>query len=671
MIRSFSMFLTAAACALPLSALSASPAIAQTEAELRGEKPPRDGVWLDTLDLSKLKQEWGEVHSGHSVGNGPISLHGTVYRHGIGTHASSDVLIDLNGSALRFAAVVGVDDDKKGFGSVRFHVIVDGKTAATTPILHGGDEPKFLSVDLTGAKRLQLSIDDADDGIEHDHADWAGAVLILKPDAQEKPRTVDLPKPPVPIVGGPHEAKPAIHNPRIVGATPGRPFLFLIPATGDGSLTYSAENLPAGLALDEHTGIISGSLAAAGRTAVRVSVKGSAGSTSSILTIVGGEHKLALTPPMGWNSWNVWGEKVDAAKVRAAADAMVSSGLARHGFQYVNIDDTWESNRDAHGELHGNEKFGDMKALADYVHSKGLKLGVYSSPGPTTCANFPASFGHEVQDAKTFGAWGVDYLKYDWCSCQSKDRRAPYALMRAALDQSSRDILYSMCQYGDEDVWTWGKTVGGNCWRTTGDIQDTWNSMANIGFSQDGHEKYAAPGHWNDPDMLVVGVVGWGNTHPSRLTPTEQQTHITLWSLLSAPLLTGCDLAKLDPFTIALLTNDEVLSIDQDPLGKPAGRKANQAANEVWARPLSDGTIAVGLFNRGSNPAEVTARWAEIGVQGKQPVRDLWQQKDLGEFDGSFTTSVPRHGSVLIKVGKPAAHPSPKDGDIGPMPVVR
>jgi alpha-galactosidase len=229
--------------------------------------------------------------------------------------------------------------------------------------------------------------------------------------------------------------------------------------------------------------------------------------------------------------------------------------------------------------------------------------------------------------------------------------------MRAALDRSSRDIVYSMCQYGDEDVWTWGQSVGGNCWRTTGDIQDTWNSMANIGFSQDGHEKYAGPGHWNDPDMLVVGVVGWGNTHPSRLTPTEQQTHITLWSLLSAPLLMGCDLSKLDPFTIALLSNDEVLSIDQDPLGKPAGRKAKQGSNEVWSRALSDGTIAVGLFNRGSNPAEVTVRWDEIGAHGKQPIRDLWQQKDVGEFADSYTATVPRHGAVLIKIGKPAGQP--------------
>jgi len=659
MIRNTLKFTVAAACAMPLFgfALNTSPAIAQTPADLRGEKPPKDGIWVDSLDLSKLKQEWGDVHSGRSIDNRPMSLDGVVYRHGIGTHASSDVLIDLNGSAVRFESTVGVDDEKKGFGSVRFHVIVDGKPVETTPILHGGDKPKFLSVDLTGAKQLRLSVDDGDDGIEHDHADWAGAVLILKPDAQEKPHTIDLPKQPEPIVAGPHEAKPAIHNPRIVGATPGRPFLFLIPATGDGSLAYSAENLPAGLTLDEHTGIISGSLASAGKTAVRVTVKGAAGSASSILTIVGGEHQLTLTPPMGWNSWNVWGDKVDAAKVRAAADAMVSSGLARHGFEYVNIDDTWESQRDASGEIHGNKKFGDMKALANYVHSKGLKLGIYSSPGPTTCAGFPASFGHEEQDAKTYGKWGVDYLKYDWCSCQSHDRRAPYALMRAALDKSSRDILYSLCQYGDEDVWTWGQSIGGNCWRTTGDIGDSWNSMANIGFSQDGHEKYAGPGHWNDPDMLVVGIVGWGNTHPSHLTPTEQQTHITLWSLLSAPLLLGCDLSKLDPFTIALMSNDEVLSINQDPLGKPAGRRAKQGSNEVWARPLSDGTIAVGLFNRGSNPAEVTVRWDEIGARGKQPVRDLWQQKDLGEFSDTFTTTVPRHGAVLIKVGTPTVQP--------------
>ncbi len=226
--------------------------------------------------------------------------------------------------------------------------------------------------------------------------------------------------------------------------------------------------------------------------------------------------------------------------------------------------------------------------------------------------------------------------------------------MRGALDKSDRDIVYSLCQYGMGDVWKWGAEVGGNCWRTTGDISDSWGSMSTIGFSQNGHEKYAGPGHWNDPDMLVVGKVGWGSPHPTHLTPDEQVTHITLWSLLSAPLLIGCDMSQLDPFTTALLSNDEVLAVDQDPLGKPAGRKAKNGSLEVWARPLSDGTTAVGLFNRGGAPAEVTARWADIGVKGEQPVRDLWRQRDLGNVSDSFKVMVPRHGAVLVKIGKPA-----------------
>ena len=638
-----------------VAAAFAAPALAQTEADLRGANPPANGLWIDALDLSGMQQDWGEPHAGRSVENRRLSLHGDVYQHGVGTHANSEMVINLKGAAVRFLAVVGVDDEKKGLGSVRFHVLVDGKPAADTSVLHGGDAPKLLSADLTGAKQLALTVDDADDGITNDHADWAGAVLILSPDAKEKPATAEAPKEPAPEIAGPPGPKPAIHYPRIVGATPGRPFLFLIPATGDGPLTFSAENLPEGLALDGKTGILSGSLKAAGKTAVKITVKGPAGSATATLTIVGGEHQLALTPPMGWNSWNAWGGQVDADKIRAAADAMVQSGLAAHGFQYVNIDDTWEGKRDADGALHVNDKFKDMKALADYVHAKGLKLGIYSSPGPKTCAGYEGSDGHEEQDAKTYAEWGIDYLKYDWCSCRSKDLKAPYSLMRGTLDKSGRDIVYSLCQYGMGDVWTWGADVGGNCWRTTGDINDSWGSMSGIGFSQDGHEKFGGPGHWNDPDMLVVGKVGWGRPHPTKLTPNEQITHITLWSLQSAPLLIGCDMTQLDDFTRDLLGNDEVLAVNQDALGKPAGRKAKDGMLEVWSRPLSDGTIAVGLFNRGGDAADVTVKWADVGVQGEQPVRDLWRQKDLGNFSDSFKASVPRHGAVLVKIGKPAA----------------
>ena len=344
MMRILTAFLLTAACA--------TPAFAQTEPELQGANPPPNGLWVDSLDLSRVEQDWGEPHAGRSVDNRPITLHGDVYRHGVGTHANSEMLIDLKGAAVRFAAVVGVDDEKKGLGSVRFHVFVDGKPAAETGVMHGGDEPKLLSVDLTGAKTLRLQVDDADDGIDSDHADWAGALLVLNPGAKEKPVSAEPPKAPTPDVGPVAGPKPAIHYPRIVGATPGRPFLFLIPATGERPLTFSAENLPAGLTLDGKTGILSGSLKEAGKTAVKITVKGPAGAATATLTIVGGDHKLALTPPMGWNSWNVWGGQVDAGKIRAAADAMVKSGLAAHGFQYVNIDDTWEGKRDADGELH-------------------------------------------------------------------------------------------------------------------------------------------------------------------------------------------------------------------------------------------------------------------------------------------------------------------------------
>ena len=315
---------------------------------------------------------------------------------------------------------------------------------------------------------------------------------------------------------------------------------------------------------------------------------------------------------MGWNSWNCFACDVNEANVRAAADAMVASGLINHGWTYINIDDCWEAGRDADGNVLSNQKFPDMKALTDYVHSKGLKIGLYSSPGPKTCAGHEGSYKHEELDARRYGEWGFDYLKYDWCSygeiVPNPDHDGfmkPYQVMRAALDKVPRDIVFSLCQYGMGNVWEWGAQVGGNCWRTTGDITDTWSSMAGIGFGQAGHEKFAGPGHWNDPDMLVVGYVGWSaKVRPTRLTPNEQYTHISLWCLLCSPLLIGCDMTKLDDFTLNLLTNDEVLDVSQDPLGRQAGRIAKNGSLEIWAKDLEDGSKAVGLFNRGEDQAE-------------------------------------------------------------------
>ena len=442
----------------------------------------------------------------------------------------------------------------------------------------------------------------------------------------------------------------------------------MIPATGDGPLTYSAKRLPAGLTLDAKTGILSGALAHAGTTPVLLTVRGPKGAASRTLTIVGGLHTLALTPPMGWNSWNVWAGRVDAGKVKDAADELIAAGLAGHGFGYVNIDDTWElgrsgdTGRDAQGNILTNAKFPDMAALAAYVHSKGLKIGIYSGPGPTTCGGYTASYRHEAQDAATYAKWGFDYLKYDWCSYDQTVHgdhslpvlEKPYDLMGAALAAQPRDIVFSLCQYGMGDVWQWGASTGGNSWRTTGDIQDNWGSLHSIYESQAGHSAYAGPGHWNDPDMLMVGVVGFGNTHPTHLTPNEQIVHLSMWCLLSAPLLIGCDLTKLDPFTLALLTNDEALDINQDPLGKPADLLSKNADDgEVWARPLFDGTHAVGLVNGDLEPHTLTVSWAALGLTGPQPVRDLWLHKNAGTFPSAYSVEVPAHGAVLLKIGKP------------------
>jgi alpha-galactosidase len=654
LVCSLSLVTLLAACSLP-----SAQAAELDQAALSGDKAPAGAIWLESLDLSKIEQGWGEPRAGRSVGDNPLKIHGQEFRHGVGTHAMSEMHIDLHGAAEQFVSMVGVDDEAKT-GTVSFEVWVDGKKTAESGAMKGGDAAKRVQADLHGAKRLSLIVGDCDDGIEFDHADWAGAVIVLAAGATERPQTSMPPQAAPPQIAQEESPLPAIHGARIVGSTPGRPFQFLIPATGEKPLSFSATGLPEGLVLDAETGIITGSLKEPGTTKVELEVKNARGTAQRQLTIVGGQHKLALTPPLGWNSWNCWASAVSDAKVRAAADSMTKSGLAAHGFQYINIDDCWEDGRDAQGEIRSNKKFPDMKALADYVHSKGLKLGIYSSPGPKTCAGYEASYKHEAQDARTYAKWGIDYLKYDWCSygeiARNPDRAGlmkPYLVMRKGLDECQRDIVFSLCQYGMGDVWTWGADVGGNCWRTTGDITDNWGSMSGIGFNQNGHEKFAGPGHWNDPDMLVVGKVGWGpSLHPTKLRPNEQITHISLWCLLSSPLLIGCDMSNMDSFTLAVLTNDEVLGINQDPLGKPAGRVLKSGQTEVWARPLFDGTTAVGLFNRGGQDAKVKVQWSDLKLEGPQPVRDLWQHKDMGEQADGYEASVPSHGVVLIKVGK-------------------
>ena len=394
------------------------------------------------------------------------------------------------------------------------------------------------------------------------------------------------------------------------------------------------------------------------------------------------DSALAAMPPMGWNSWNHFAAKVTDADVRAAADALVSTGMRDAGYVYVNIDDTWEAKRDAHGNIQTNGKFPDMKALADYVHSKGLKLGIYSSPGPRTCAGYEGSYKHEKKDAATYAKWGIDYLKYDMCSYnQIMDKKvgkrtvanagkrftmdqAVYEKMHKALVASGHPIVLSMCQYGWDDVWKWGDTVGGNLWRTTDDINDTYKRMAEIGFGQAGLGKYAGPGHWNDPDMLEVGNGG--------MTEDEYKTHMSLWALLAAPLLAGNDLSRMTPDTLAILTNKDVIAIDQDALGKQGDRLSQEGMQEIWSRPLSGGAVAVGLFNRSPDAQQMTLSLAALNtpvnpatnmaanpgvsstpdMKASVKLHDIWANQDVSAAGGSYTATVPGHGAVLLRLSR-------------------
>jgi alpha-galactosidase len=555
------------------------------------------------------------------------------------------------------------------------------------------------------------------------------------------------------ILTPPAPHTPRINGPSVYGERPGNPFLYSIPTSGDRPMIFTAEGLPPGLKLDRNTGQILGTVTDAGEYHVVLTAENALGrATRNFKIIIGAQ--IALTPPMGWNSWNSWAGQVDQDKVLQSARLMISSGLADHGWTYVNVDDTWQGARTGPDHaLLANDKFPDMAGMCAQIHQLGLKAGIYSTPWITSYANFAGGSSNDengvwdkavqgslanrnsveqigkyhfyTTDAKQFAGWGFDYLKYDWNPNDVPTTQE----MSAALQQTGRDIVFSLSNSAPmANAADWANLA--NAWRTTGDIGDVWgratdyhHGIAEIGFAQDQWAPFNGPGHWNDEDMLVVGYVSVGAPiHPTRLTPDEQYTHISLWCLLSAPLMIGCEMDKLDAFTLNLLTNDEVLAVDQDALGRqamrisgptlqlppPAGargrgpaqppssqlsfseqiavsdalRKAlsdsdpdaknilaahpnytlltdvnmrnNPGGNGlVYAKLLEDGSLAVGLFNVGLRPEIVTAAWSDLGLTGKHMVRDLWRQQDLGVCNTQFSTTVPAHGVVLVKI-KPA-----------------
>jgi alpha-galactosidase len=365
------------------------------------------------------------------------------------------------------------------------------------------------------------------------------------------------------------------------------------------------------------------------------------------------DNGLAKTPPMGWNSWNKFGCNVSEDLIKGTADAMVSSEMKDAGYQYVVIDDCWQVDRDANGNILPDAKRfpSGMKALADYIHGKGLKFGVYSDAGTGTCQNRPGSRGYEFQDARQYAAWGVDYLKYDWCNNAKQNSEPAYSLMSQALAKSGRPIVFSLCEWGSTKPWLWGKDVG-NLWRTGGDIVDKWSGSSKWGGlgvveildRQDGLESYAGPGHWNDPDMLEVGNGG--------MTNTEYRAHFSMWCVLAAPLMAGNDIRTMSPEIRDILTNKEVITVDQDPAGLQGKRVKKDGELEVWSKQLSDGGRAVALLNRSASEANITVNWTDVGYPAhlRAQVRDLWLKKDVGPATGTFSSAVPSHGVVMLRI---------------------
>lgn len=456
---------------------------------------------------------------------------------------------------------------------------------------------------------------------------------------------------------------PRINGAKVFGVSPSAPILFKIAATGEKPLKYEIKNLPQGVNLDTQKGIITGSIGKKGTYILNVVVSNSKGKAEGKIKLVVGDT-LSLTPPMGWNSWNAWGLEVSQEKVMASAKAFIEKGLIDYGWSYICIDDGWQDSvRVDNKGLRPNYKFPNMKGLSDWLHTNGMKFGIYSSPGPTTCGGYLGSYKHEYEDASLYNEWGVDYLKYDLCSYRwdimdkgiDKDDNPtvdpqvkPYKIMRNALDRQPRDIIYSVCAY---NTIPWVDIVGGNLTRLSKDIRDSWESLLSNGFDMDQYAKYNRPGRWNDPDMLVVGMTGgwYGSPEMTKLTPDEQYTHISLWCLFSAPLFIGCDVENMDDFTLSLLTNAEIIDVNQDPLGLQAIQKISSDKYKIFVKKMEDGSNVVGLFNISDSPLEISVKWSDLEINGGK-VRDLWRQKDLGKFKDNYSTLVPPHGVNVISV---------------------
>lgn len=651
-------------------------------------------VWLDELDISKICSagaSWDKLALRKNP-SGNLVIAEQKFERGIGIMAHSVTHIKLDGGAKRFTCWVGVDDIVKDSNvMIKFRVIGDKKELFDSGLMKKGDKSKRVNLNVDGVKTLILIALPRGVPRQGNYGDWADAkfeyvsnkIETFVPVFEKAEILTPIPS-----------DKPRINGPKIFGVRPGSEFMYSICATGKRPMKFTISGLPQGLALNEKTGLISGRIKQKGEYKTIINALNNFGKDSREFRIYVGDT-IALTPSMGWNSWYVYYCDVSDEKIRTAAQAMVTSGMADHGYTYVNIDDCWMvkpasddplftfddnsiedsvrkyaknhhcvsssnmkniiSPRNSNGMINTNDKFSDMKSLADYIHSLGLKAGLYSSPGPVTCAGYIGSYDYEEQDAKQFAQWGFDFLKYDWCtaSITCKDIKAPYMKMYNELLKQDRDIVFNYCQYGMGDVWIWGPENGANSWRTDKDLGSILNedslycNFITIGFGQNGLEKYSRLGHFNDPDYIMIGFYDRGEF---KLSANEQYTYMSLWCMLNAPLIYSGDMTKLNKFILNVLCNDEVIAVDIDPLGQQGRRIYWDDDSQIWAKDMEDGSKAVALFNTGEWEMPLRVSWKQLNIKGRQIVRDLWRQKDIGVFEHNFKCNVGRHGVMMVSL---------------------
>jgi alpha-galactosidase len=643
---------------------------------------PVETVWLDQLPLEGfMQQDFGSPQVNHNVDGGAFSLRmdqlpGVTATRGVGTHSNSYYILNLNGDASRFQAVVGLDGN---VGSVRFYVIGDGKTLYTSPVMGKDSYAAAVDVDLTDVKQMVLLVDEAEGGIVGDHADWINASITYSGTAPTPPKPLANP-PQMGILTPPVAAAPVLTFPKVFGVRPGSPILFTLTATGERPMTFSATGLPAGAVFDAAKGRISGSVATAGTYDITVKATSAKGTSTRNLKMKVGST-IALTPPMGWNPFNAFGVACVESQVRQGVDALVTTGLFDQGYVMVGIDDGWQGTRSGPRLALQPDpaRYPDMKGLIKTVHDKGMRFGIYSSPWKFSFANRPGSSAdnadgtsvfdpdpNKVGNNRVFGAvsfvaadaaewaeWGIDMLKFDWNPNDGPSTQP----MSNALAAAPRDVTLSIAN--GAAIWQAHAIMPlSQMVRTGFDVHDRWSDVKDA-FRAAAWKEYQKPGHWTDLDMLPFGVLGAGfnkPNHSTQLTQNEQYTVMSLWSLAASPLIIGSDLTKMDAFTLSLLTNREVLDMAQDPLGKMATRIAvapeqKSLQQERWFRQLEDGSVVVGLFNLSDLGEQyISFKWSDLQLKGKQMVRDIWTQKDLGVMSDSVRLKVPVHGVALVKL---------------------